>query len=61
MAQRLQAEAALVVTGGVFVCLATLASRTAWLAAVAPASVTLPARTVTALPWAFLAGSVKPT
>ena len=35
MAQRLQAEAALAVTGGVFVCLATLASRTAWLAAVA--------------------------
>jgi uncharacterized membrane protein YccC len=39
MAERLQAEAALVVTGGVFVCLATLASRTAWLAAVAMAVV----------------------
>jgi hypothetical protein len=37
MAERLQAEAALVVTGGVFVCLATLASQTAWLAAVAMA------------------------
>ena len=37
MAERLQAEAALAVTGGVFVCLATLASRTAWLAAVAMA------------------------
>ena len=35
MAQRLQAQAALAVTGGVFVCLATLASQTAWLAAVA--------------------------
>ena len=35
MAERLQAQAALAVTGGVFVCLATLASRTAWLAAVA--------------------------
>jgi hypothetical protein len=35
MAERLQAEAALAVTGGVFVCLATLASQTAWLAAVA--------------------------
>ena len=35
MAQRLQAEAALAVTGGVFVCLATLASQTAWLAAAA--------------------------
>ena len=37
MAERLQAEAALAVTGGVFVCLATLASQTAWLAAVAMA------------------------
>src|ERR1700720_4443947 len=37
MAERLQAVAALAVTGGVFVCLATLASRTAWLAAVAMA------------------------
>ena len=39
MAERLQAQAALVVTGGVFVCLATLASQTAWLAAVAMAVV----------------------
>jgi uncharacterized membrane protein YccC len=39
MGERLQAEAALAVTGGVFVCLATLASRTAWLAAVAMAVV----------------------
>jgi uncharacterized membrane protein YccC len=39
MAERLQAQAALVVTGGVFVCLATLASHTAWLAAVAMALV----------------------
>ena len=39
MAERLQAEAALAVTGGMFVCLATLASRTAWLAAVAMAVV----------------------
>ena len=39
MAQRLQAQAALAVTGGVFVCLATLASQTAWLAAVAMAVV----------------------
>ncbi len=39
MAERLQAEAALAVTGGVFVCLATLASQTAWLAAVAMALV----------------------
>ena len=39
MAERLQAEAALAVTGGVFVCLGTLASRTAWLAAVAMAVV----------------------
>jgi len=37
MAERLQAQAALVVTGGVFVCLATLASQTAWLAAAAMA------------------------
>jgi Fusaric acid resistance protein-like len=37
MAERLQAGAALAVTGGVFVCLATLASRTAWLAAVSMA------------------------
>jgi hypothetical protein len=37
MAQRLQAQAALAVTGGVFICLATLASQTAWLAAVAMA------------------------
>src|ERR1700745_220343 len=37
IAERLQAQAALAVTGGVFVCLATLASRTAWLAAVAMA------------------------
>src|SRR5580658_10820562 len=35
MTERLQAQAALIVTGGVFVCLATLASQTAWLAAVA--------------------------
>jgi hypothetical protein len=39
MAQRLQAEAALAVTGVVFVCLATLASQTAWLAAVSMAVV----------------------
>ena len=39
MAERLQAVAALAVTGGVFVCLATLASQTAWLAAVAMAVV----------------------
>jgi uncharacterized membrane protein YccC len=37
MAERLQAQAALAVTGGVFVCLATLASGTAWGAAVAMA------------------------
>src|ERR1700733_15131194 len=37
MAERLQAQAALAVTGGVFVCLATLASQNAWLAAVAMA------------------------
>ena len=39
MAERLQAQAALAVTGGVFVCVATLASQTAWLAAVAMAVV----------------------
>jgi len=39
MAERLQAQAALAVAGGVFVCLATLASQTAWLAAVAMAVV----------------------
>src|SRR5229473_3523630 len=39
MAERLQAEAALAVTGGVFVCLATLASQTVWLAAIAMAVV----------------------
>src|ERR1700739_796750 len=39
MAERLQGEAALAVTGGVFVCLATLASQTVWLAAVAMAVV----------------------
>jgi uncharacterized membrane protein YccC len=39
MTERLQAQAALAVTGGVLVCLATLASRTAWLAAVAMAVV----------------------
>src|SRR6266404_4832831 len=39
MAERLQAQAALAVTGGVFVCLATLASQTAWLATVAMAVV----------------------
>jgi hypothetical protein len=39
MAERLQAEAALAVTGGVFVCVATLASQTVWLAAVAMAVV----------------------
>ena len=37
VAERLQALAALAVTGGVFVCVATLASRAAWLAAVAMA------------------------
>src|ERR1700760_1581507 len=37
MAERLQAQAALVVTGGVFVCLATLASQTVWLAGLAMA------------------------
>jgi Transaldolase/Fructose-6-phosphate aldolase len=35
MAERLQAQAALAVAGGVFVCLATLTSQTAWLAPVA--------------------------
>jgi uncharacterized membrane protein YccC len=39
MVERLQAQAALAVTGGVFVCVATLASQTAWLAAVAMAVV----------------------
>jgi len=39
MAERLQAEAALAVTGAVFVCLATLASQTAWLAAASMAVV----------------------
>jgi uncharacterized membrane protein YccC len=39
MAERLQAEAAFAVTGGVFVCLATLASQTTWLAALAMAVV----------------------
>src|SRR6201994_3660351 len=39
MAERFQAQAALAVTGGVFVCLATLASQTAWSAAVAMAVV----------------------
>src|SRR3974390_1004603 len=39
MAERLQAEAALAVAGGGVVCLATLASQTAWLAAVAMAVV----------------------
>src|SRR5580693_4861876 len=39
MTERLQAQAALAVTGGVFVCLATLASQTAWLAAIAMAVV----------------------
>ena len=39
MRERLQAQAALAVAGGVFVCLGTLASRTAWLAAVAMALV----------------------
>ena len=39
VAERFQAQAALVVTGGVFVCLATLASQTVWLAAVAMAVV----------------------
>ena len=37
MAERLQAQAALAVTGGVFVCVATLASQAVWLAAVAMA------------------------
>ena len=39
MAERFQAQAALAVTGGVFVCLATLASQTVWLATVAMAVV----------------------
>src|SRR5712671_2121012 len=37
MAERLQAQAALVIAGGVLVCLGTLASRNAWLAAAAMA------------------------
>src|SRR5580658_2980478 len=37
MAERLQAEAALAIVGGVFVCVATLASQAAWLAAAAMA------------------------
>jgi uncharacterized membrane protein YccC len=39
MTERLQAQAALAVTGAVFVCLATLASQNAWLAAIAMAVV----------------------
>jgi hypothetical protein len=39
MAERLQAQAALVIVGGVFVCIGTLASQTAWLAAAAMAVV----------------------
>ncbi|HEX9066221.1 MAG TPA: hypothetical protein VF843_14025, partial [Streptosporangiaceae bacterium] len=39
MAARLQAQAALVVTGGVLVCLGTLASQATWLAAIAMAVV----------------------
>jgi Fusaric acid resistance protein-like len=39
MRARLQAQAALAVTGGAFVCLGTLASRSAWLAAIAMALV----------------------
>ena len=39
MAERLQAQAALVIAGGVLVCLGTLASRNAWLAAAAMAVV----------------------
>src|SRR3954462_15127824 len=39
MRARLQAQAGLAVTGGVFVCVGTLASRSAWLAAVAMALV----------------------
>jgi uncharacterized membrane protein YccC len=39
MRARLQAQVALAVTGGVFVCVGTLASRSAWLAAVAMALV----------------------
>ena len=39
MRARLRAQAALAVTGGVFVCLGTLASRSAWLAAIAMALV----------------------
>src|SRR5260370_30199659 len=39
MAERLQAQAALAVVGGVFVCVGTLASRNVWLAAAAMAVV----------------------
>src|SRR5216684_1817361 len=39
MVERLQAQAALAIVGGVFVCLGTLASQTAWLAAAAMAVV----------------------
>src|SRR5260370_22757315 len=39
MAERLQAQAALAVTGGGFVCLAPLAPQTAWLAAAGVAGV----------------------
>ena len=39
MRERLQAQAALALTGGVFVCVGTLASRSAWLAALAMAVV----------------------
>ncbi len=39
MAERLQAQAALVIVGGVFVCLGTLAAQTVWLAAAAMAAV----------------------
>jgi hypothetical protein len=39
MVERLQAQAALAVVGGVFVCVGTLASQTVWLAAAAMAVV----------------------
>ncbi len=39
MADRLRAQAALVIVGGVFVCVGTLASQTVWLAAAAMAAV----------------------
>src|SRR6266852_4620446 len=39
MVERLQAQAALAVVGGVFVCVGTLASQTVWLAAVSMAVV----------------------